>query len=125
MKPAEVRTARSSDTPPKELTALARHAEALVRRAVAGNPATPVSTLERLAKDTDPQVRVAVAGNPIASPAALRLVLAMPLERGFAGLARRKALLAILDHPNVTPELVRRLAADGDRLVAHRAEGRT
>jgi hypothetical protein len=117
-------SARSADTAPKQLAALARHDEGVVRRAVAANPATPASTLERLAKDPDPQVRVAVAANAAASPVALRAVVAAPEGRGFAGVARRKALLAVLDHPNVTPELLRRLAADGDRLVSRRAASR-
>ena len=125
MKPAEIRTAKSAQTPPKDLSALARHAEPVVRRAVAGNAATPATTLERLAKDADPQVRVAVARNPAAPPAALRGVAAMPEVHGFAALARRKALLAVVAHPNVTPELLRRLADDADRLVARRAEART
>lgn len=117
--------ARSADTAAKRLAALARHDEAVVRRAVAANPATPVTTLERLAKDADPQVRVAVAGNAAAPATALRAVVSVPEGRGFAGVARRKALLAVVDHPNVTPELLRRLAADGDRLVSRRAAART
>ncbi len=124
MRPTDIRAARSPGTPPRDLTALARHAEAVVRRAVGANAATPRTTLERLAKDADPQVRVAVATNPAASPAALRSVADTPAHHGFAGVARRKALLAVTDHPNVTPELLRRLAADDDRLVARRAGAR-
>lgn len=116
--------AKSADTPPKELRALASHAEAIVRRAVAANAATPRDVLERLARDPDPQVLVAVAANPTANAAALGRVVAAPVTSGFAGVARRKALLAVADHPNVTPDLLRRLAADDDRLVARRAEAR-
>jgi hypothetical protein len=117
--------ARDTETPPKRLAALARHDEVLVRRAVAANTSTPRTSLERLAQDPDPQVRVAVAENPAATPTVLRNVLKTPAGQGFAGVARRKALLAVLDHPNVTPELLRRLASDDDRLVARRAEART
>jgi hypothetical protein len=116
--------ARSPDTSQRELAALARHADALVRRALAANAAAPRSVLDRLAKDADPQVRVAVAENPNAPATALRAVAAAPPVRGFARLARRKALLAVAAHPNATPEVLRRLATDGDRLVARRAEAR-
>jgi hypothetical protein len=113
--------ARSPGTPPRELAALARHAEAIVRRAVAANPSTPPSTLERLANDADPQVRVGVAANPATSPAALRALVRADPSNGFAGVARRKALLAVAAHPNVTPELRRLLADDADALVARKA----
>jgi hypothetical protein len=110
--------ATSAGTAPRELTALARHDEAIVRRAVAANPSTPASALERLARDPDPQVRVALAGNDAASPAALRALVRNDAGGGFAGVARRKTLLAVAKHPNVTPELLRLLAADADKLVA-------
>jgi hypothetical protein len=113
--------AKSRETPPKKLRALAAHAEAIVRRAVAANPAAPVQALERLARDPDPQARVAVAANPSASATALRRIVDAPAQGGFAGVARRKALLAVAGHPNVTPDLLRRLAADDDRLVARKA----
>jgi hypothetical protein len=116
--------ARSPDTAPKQLTALARHDEAIVRRAVAANPSTPATTLERLATDGDPQVRVAVAGNPASPPGALRALVRGEGSGGFAGVARRKALLAVAEHPNVTPELLRLLADDADALVARHAGAR-
>jgi hypothetical protein len=108
-------------TGPKELAALARHDEAIVRRAVAANPSTPPSTLERLARDDDPQVRVEVATNPATPPAALRALVRADSGGGFAGVARRKVLLAVATHPNVTPELRRLLANDADALVARKA----
>jgi hypothetical protein len=117
--------ARSTDTAPNDLARLAKHAEAIVRRAVAANPSTPRPALERLAKDADPQVRVALAANPAASAQALRTLAGGAAAGGFDGVARRKALLAVLDHPNATPDLVRRLASDVDPLVARRAAART
>ena len=117
--------AKSADTSRTELNALATHRSALVRRALAANENAPRSALERLARDDDPQVRVAVAGNPSSTPAALRTVTRAPATGGFAGVARRKALLAIAAHPNVTPDLLRLLAEDEDRLVARRAAARS
>jgi hypothetical protein len=116
--------AKSTDTPRSELHALASHESAVVRRALAANVAAPASALERLARDADPQVRVAVASNLSTSANALRTLLTAPAGPGFAGLARRKALLAVADHPNTTPELLRRLAGDSDPLVARRAAAR-
>jgi hypothetical protein len=116
--------AKAADTPRSELHALAAHDSVLVRRALAANPAAPPSALEHLARDHDPQVRVAVAENAATSANALRRVLSAPGGPGFAGVARRKALLAVCEHPNVTPEMLRRLANDADPLVARRAAAR-
>jgi hypothetical protein len=117
--------ARSAETPAAELTRLAKHTEAIVRRAVAANPAAPKSALERLAKDTDPQVRVALAANPATPAQALRTLAGTGSGGGFARVARRKALLLVADHPNASPDLLRRLASDEDVLVARRAAART
>jgi hypothetical protein len=123
---AERAEARAADTPRSRLLALADHPEPVVRRALAANPAAPAAALERLARDPDDQVRVAVATNPAASATALgRLAGFVPDSgSGFAGVARRKALLAVVAHPAVPADVLARLAADADPLVARRAGAR-
>lgn len=55
---------------PEALFTLAQHANRMIRRAVAQNPATPLALLYTLARDANKHVRAGVAENP-AAPAEL------------------------------------------------------
>jgi TPR repeat protein len=72
--PAQLQLAKSSDTPPETLAALAESPSFQVQRHVGQNPRTPVEALTRLflrtqlrlaiAGDTPPETLAALAGNP-------------------------------------------------------------
>lgn len=64
--PAEASEARQSRDPAR-LAALAQHADARVRAAVAANALSPAELHERFARDEDPRVHDALATNPALS----------------------------------------------------------
>ena len=105
--------AKDLDCSPDVLTRLATDSDALVRGAVALNPATPQLVLNRLCRDSFFSVRVAAAANRSCSAASLRRLAMDPHHDVRISVALNGACpLGVL----------RRLAADPDIAVQMAAE---
>ena len=95
-------------TPPEELTQLARDENGWVRAVVAGNPKTPPEALTQLARDEYWQVRTAVARN-LHAPTGVLTQLAGD-ENGWVR-------AAVAWHPKTPPAVLAQLAGDDNGWV--------